>query len=427
MAFNPDFSGFNEGVQALMRTFMQDWVGRRNDERSMEYLNRSGEMWSKKAEEDAAREVARMVKQNELTGQSMRSNWEYETSKLPPARAMMANIERLDLAGLDSSEQRAEFEKLYGATGPGMEDLTTNYKTTAPNMASLFGWYENPQDLVGQAMRNRDSGLERDFKWNQLNFEKSKEFNNQSDKMTTAYLGKVKELRNHLTNLRNGKPVIRANPDTGVFEQTTPGMMETQAKIYDDQLGVLGRIETRILGHELKPEDFTWIDDHWDQVKQSAILTKAYEYQADKTKGFKDLNDAVEAATYDTLKQTGEYEPLEAGVGAPLSDSIYLATNGEYSWRESRNADDVKIKKKLYDNYMTIKKNVSRDGKQYVDDAMIFAMLQREFPFLEDYLVKESDRVPEEDTTQTLDEATKKPENKTTTTKTSVSAGLRQK
>lgn len=427
MAFNPDFTNFNEGLQALMRTMMQDWVGRRNDERSMEYLNRSGEMWTKKGEEDAAREIARMVKQNELSGQSMRDAWGYETSKLPPARAMLANMERLDLSGMDSSEQRKEFERLYGSTAPRMEDLTTNYNTTGPNIASLFGWYENPQEHVTQAMRNRESGLERDFKWSQLNFERNKEFNNQSDKMMTSYLGKVKELRNHLTDLRKGKPVIKANPDTGVFEQTTQPMVETQAKVYDDQLGVLGRIETRILGHELKPEDFEWIDDHWDQVKQSAILTKAYDYMADKSKNFKNLNDAVEAATYDTLKQTGEYEPLEAGVGAPLSDSIYLATNGEYSWRESKNADDVKVKKKLYDAYMSLKRALSKDGEQVVDDAMIFGMLQREFSFLDDFLVKESDKPPEEDTTKTIEEATKKPENKSTSTKTSFSMDLRQK
>ncbi|MCK7508939.1 MAG: hypothetical protein MZV70_36190 [Desulfobacterales bacterium] len=83
MAFNPDFGQANEAISRAATAFMQDWVGRRNDKRSMEYLNRSGEMWNEKSEKDAALEVARMIKQNELSEQSRNSEWVNRSPRSP--------------------------------------------------------------------------------------------------------------------------------------------------------------------------------------------------------------------------------------------------------------------------------------------------------------------------------------------------------
>ena len=390
MPFSVDYGPTNDALQKMSWVMMQDWLQRRGAKQSMDYLKKSGEMWTEKAKSDAELESQRMQQQYDQTMAGKERDFYNWVAQQPEAKALMSRIQMKQLNGEDYEQEKAQLENLYTQTAPNIEGLTTDYDTSGKNVVSLLGMFDPgaAADLTGQAMRNRQSDKDLLFKYRELAFNKSKEGKDASDKIITRYLTKIDKLRSFYTGVREGNPVTVPDPTRpGLPLRLKKALAPEQAARVDDILSQIGTIESKVIADDPNDAwtktDIEWLDDAWNYTENDIAMQEAGKLKDEgDPRPFDKIVDDMKASYRGEKGTTERFR----GVGAPIDQRLAEATEGEFTFANDAPSD---VKKKLFDIFNVVKKESTNDkGERLVTDAQIFASIFNEYPGLQQYLVK---------------------------------------
>lgn len=365
MAFNPDFGQANEAISKAAMAFMQDWVGRQNDARSMEYLKSSGDIWETKAQEDAKRELARMAFQHKQTLESKDMDFINEAAKLPEFRGVATVIQRKRMLGQDYTKELGELQNIYDSVKGRIEGLTKGYDVSGENVTSLFSMFENPQEIVVQGMRGAQDKPAQALEWAKLNWEKAKDRTGKVDDARKGYLKKISDLREFYTRIRNGNTIVFLDPKTNLPREIDKTQLtEQQLGAIDDTLSQMATMESRFLKGDIYEDDVKWLDQGWDYSAKSLAMTRAWE----RGKKGEDFDVASEEELRKVLGETGRAGQREFRTGAPIADALDEATGGQFSFAPQT---PVELKQVLWDTYEAIK----AASKGVITDQQIWALI----------------------------------------------------